>query len=121
MSGVRVIVNVTMASAEEVDAALDARIERNKRAEATEEGCLQYETFRSVIRPEKLVLLEHWSSYEIYDKHWTNQLEREGRPARRPGSTSVAEFYRHEPYTVVDGIWVPADEGKRSTTVRWAP
>ncbi len=121
MSGVRVIVNITMESPAAVDAALEGRVERCKRVEATEEGCLQYEVFRSAVRPEKIVLLEHWSSYEIYDRHWTSQVEREGLPQRRPGSTSAAEFYRHEPFQVVDGIWVPAEPAQRSATIRWAP
>lgn len=121
MSGVRVIVNITMDSPATVDAAMEQRIERCKRVEATEEGCLQYEIYRSAVRPEKIVLLEHWSSYEIYDKHWTGQVAREGLPQPRPGSRSVAEFYRHEPYQVVDGIWVPAEPSVRSDTIRWAP
>lgn len=121
MSGVRVIVNITMESPAAVDAAIEGRIERCKRVEATEEGCLQYEIYRSALRPEKLALLEHWSSLEIYDRHWTSQVTREGLPARRPGSKSAAEFYPHDTYEVVDGIWVPAEAGRRTETIRWAP
>lgn len=121
MSGVRVIVTITTENAEAVEAALPARVERCRRVEETEEGCLQYEMFRSAVRPERMVLLEHWSSLEIYDRHWTSQIAREGLPARRPGATSTAEFYPYEKFEVVDGIWVPSDRAARSETIRWAP
>jgi quinol monooxygenase YgiN len=120
VSGIRVIVNIAMESASMVDAGMEKRVERCSRVEATEQGCLQYETFRSVHHPEKMVLLEHWASYELYDRHWTDQVAREGAPQARSGSKSVVEFYRHEPFTVVDGIWVPADSSKRSQTIRWS-
>jgi quinol monooxygenase YgiN len=121
MSGVRVIVNITMESPAAVDAALEARIARCKRAESAEEGCFQYEIYRSAMRPEKLALLEHWATYELYDRHWTGQVAREGLPARRPGSSSSAEFYPHDRYEIVEGIWVPAEPERRTQTIRWAP
>lgn len=34
-----------------------------------EDGCEQYELFRSIDDPEKVVLLERWSSQELLDKH----------------------------------------------------
>jgi len=121
MSGVRVIVSIQMDSAKTVDVTMDQRIEQSKRVESTEEGCLQYEVYRSVTRPERIVLLEHWSTYELYDKHWTEQLARGGRPRPRPGSTSTVEFYRHELYQLVDGIWVPSEPRHRTQTIQWSP
>jgi quinol monooxygenase YgiN len=34
-----------------------------------EQGCEQYELFRSVDDPEKVVLLERWTSPELLDRH----------------------------------------------------
>lgn len=34
-----------------------------------EEGCEQYELFRSLDEPEKVVLLERWASEALLDKH----------------------------------------------------
>lgn len=120
MSGVRVIVNITAPSAEEAERSLESRIERCRKVEATEEGCLQFEIFRSAVNPENLALLEHWASLPIYDQHWKNQLASGGRAPRGPIPT-LAEFYPHENYDVVDGIWVPTRTDARSETIRWRP
>jgi quinol monooxygenase YgiN len=34
-----------------------------------EEGCEQYELFQSLDDPDKLVMLERWSSQELLDRH----------------------------------------------------
>jgi quinol monooxygenase YgiN len=115
---VRLIVNVNLESAAAVDQALGKRIE-TCRVRAQEEGCLQYEIFRSAVNPEKIVLLEHWASREMYDKHWTSQVAREGLPPARPGGGAAVEIYPYQRFQIVDGIWVPVDGAMRSTTIRW--
>ncbi len=126
---VRVIVTVTTPSAAAADAAIAERVELCRRTEADEEGCLQYEVFRSALRPERFVLCELWSSRAIYDKHWMLQQERERAagpkppaPPPQPGEkprTSTVEFYEQRIYKNVDGVWMAADESARSATVRW--
>jgi quinol monooxygenase YgiN len=120
MSGVRVIVNITAPSAEEAERSLEARIERCRHVEATEEGCLQFEIYRSAVNPEKLALLEHWSSLAIYDHHWKHQ-HGQGPPTPRNPIPSRVEFYPHANYEVAGGIWVPSDPSERSETIRWRP
>jgi quinol monooxygenase YgiN len=125
---VRVLVTITAPSAEAADAAIADRVEHCRHVEAEEEGCLQYEIFRSTAAPNRWVLCELWSSKAIYDKHWKLQQEREklnppkppappkpGEPPRR----STVEFYVQQVFQVVDGIWTAADPEERSETVRW--
>jgi quinol monooxygenase YgiN len=126
---VRVLVTVTTPSAAAADAAIADRVELCRRTEAEEEGCLQYEVFRSALHPNRFVLCELWSSRAIYDQHWNLQQEREraagpkpppappepGQPAR----SSTVEFYEQQVYKNVDGVWMAADTEQRSTTVRW--
>jgi hypothetical protein len=105
------------------------RVEQCRRAEAEEEGCLQYEVFHSKLHPNKTVLCELWASKAIYDKHWRLQQEREKAappkppaPAPKPGdqqrSVSI-EFYEQRIYQNVDAVWMAADPAERSETVRW--
>jgi quinol monooxygenase YgiN len=64
-----------------------------------EDGCEQYELFQSVDEPEKVVLLERWTSQELLDKHV--EAERtEDRSAIdalvtlwAPGSTPIVERF----------------------------
>jgi quinol monooxygenase YgiN len=125
---VRVIVTVTAPSAEAAAAAVAERVALCRRTEAEEEGCLQYEVFQSAVRPERFVLCELWADRAIYDKHWRLQQEREKsqppkpQPPPEPGPPqrrSTVEFYEQATYRNVDGVWMPADETKRSATVRW--
>lgn len=122
MAKIRVIVTVTAASAADADVALARRVERCRQVEATEAGCLQYEVFRSAMRPERFVLVELWESEAIYDQHWrlTQESERANPPPPPvPGTTATVEFYRQEIYQRVEGIWQLADEERRTATVRW--
>jgi quinol monooxygenase YgiN len=126
---VRVIVTVTAPSADAAAAAVADRVALCRRAEAEEEGCLQYEVFHSAVHPERFVLCELWTDRAIYDKHWRLQLEREKSqppkpppPPPEPGAPqrrSTVEFYEQAIYRNVEGLWMPADETKRSETVRW--
>jgi quinol monooxygenase YgiN len=125
---VRVLVTVTAPSAAAAEAAVADRLEHCRHTEAEEEGCLQYELFRSAMHPNRFILSELWASKPIYDKHWRAQQEREKLnppkppPPPAPGESprkATVEFYVHEVYTVVDGVWTPADPEERSETVRW--
>jgi hypothetical protein len=104
-------------------------VELCRRVEAEEEGCLQYEVFRSALHPEKYMLAELWANQQIYDKHWRLQQEREkSEPPKPPAPTppglpsrqATVEFYRHDPYRNIEGVWFPADPSARSETVRWS-
>ena len=126
---VRVIVTVTTPSAEAADAAVAERIALCQRTESEEEGCLQYEVFRSAVHPERYVLCELWENREIYDKHWKLQQEREkNAPPKSPPPPSApeapqrrgtVEFYEQHLFRNVEGVWMPAEAEFRSETVRW--
>ena len=119
MRAVRVIATGTYATRELADEAFRLRNEAN-RAKQQEEGCLQYELFRSGDDPCKLVLIELWASKALYDRYWTTQCEREGLPSPERLRQARIEFYEHAEYTVIDGVWQPVDESDRMTTIRWA-
>ncbi len=125
---VRIIVTITAPSAEAAAAGVADRVELCRRAEAEEAGCLQYEVFHSAVHPERFVLCELWADRAVYDAHWNLQQRRErehpkppppppapGEPARR----STVEIYEQQVYKNVDGVWMAADEQRRSTTIRW--
>ena len=123
MSLVRVIVSITAASAEAADEAIRQRVEVCKRVEAEEEGCLQYEVFRSVMRPERYTLIELWASKAIYDKHWRLSQERNrAKPPAPPAPDApppTVEMYKQTIFQRVDGIWQAADAAERMETIRW--
>jgi quinol monooxygenase YgiN len=85
MSQVRVVVTSQASSVAEADEAIQKRVEICERVQAEEEGCLQYEVYRSAMRSECWVLLELWASKAIYDKHWHLQQKRERATPRRRG------------------------------------
>lgn len=124
MPGVRVLIQFNRADG--VDEMVQGMVERCKKVEAEEPGCVQYEVFRSAMNPNKVVLLELWESLEIYDKHWA--LAQANRPAMPPPPAAApparpasdAEFYQHTLYEVVDGAWAPRDPQERSQSIRWA-
>jgi quinol monooxygenase YgiN len=128
MMPVRVLVTVTAPSAEAAEASLAARVEACRLAEATEEGCLQYEVFHSKVHPNRTVLCELWASKAIYDKHWNLQQERQKKnpppaPAPpkpgEPAQSVTVEFYEQQIYVRPEGIWIAADPAERSETIRW--
>jgi quinol monooxygenase YgiN len=110
MSEIRVIINVTAASAEAADVEIRDRVERCRRTEAEEPGCVQFEVFRSAMRPEVYAILEHWASEAAFDTHW--KLNRSGtRPpaVTTEGRSSSAEFYRYQVFRQVDGVYTPLE------------
>ena len=77
---VRLVVTITAAAGKgaELAQAYKARCEECMK----EPGCEQFEVFQSALDPDKLVLLERWSSQAALDAH--AQLQRQ-RPALQPG------------------------------------
>ena len=90
MSGVRLIVQFTADSAEIADRAVAQSAERCKRAQQ-EPGCLQFEVFRSALRPEQYVLLERWESKEALAEHARRNAANPAPPT--PGVRRVREDY----------------------------
>jgi len=92
MAGVRLIIQFTADSAASADTAIAASVERCKKA-AQEPGCLQFEVFRSALRPEQYVLLEHWETKEALAVHAQGMASNPPRPT--PGITRVREDYEY--------------------------
>jgi quinol monooxygenase YgiN len=93
MAGVRLMIQFTAESAEIADKAIEASVERCKKAQQ-EPGCLQFEVFRSALRPEHYVLLEHWESKEALAVH--AQAMAGAPPRQTPGITRVREDYEYQ-------------------------
>jgi quinol monooxygenase YgiN len=91
MSGVRLVIQFTADSEETANQAIEAAVERCKRAQQ-EPGCLQFEVFRSAMRPDHYVLLEHWESAEALAVHAAAGPP----PQPRPGIKRVREDYEHK-------------------------
>ena len=91
MSGVRILIQFTADSAATADAQVQELAERC-RSTQQEPGCLQFEAFRSVVRPETWALVEHWASQEALDEH------RKLMTPRPPvaGVTRTREIYTHQ-------------------------
>ncbi len=92
MAGVRLIIQFTAESVELADRAIEGAIERCRQAQQ-EPGCLQFEVFRSALRPEHWVLLEHWESPEALAVHAQAMAANPPRPT--PGITRVREDYEY--------------------------
>jgi quinol monooxygenase YgiN len=92
MAGVRLVIQFTAQSAEQADEAIQAAVARCKSAQQ-EPGCLQFEVFRSALRPEHYVLLEHWESQAALAEH--AQRNAADPPQPRPGITRVREDYEY--------------------------
>ena|SRR5437868_253929 len=90
MAGVRLIVQFTADNVDIADKAVQEAVERCKRVQQ-EPGCIQYEVFRSALRPEHYVLLEHWESKAALAAH--AQLMLANPPPRNPQIRRVREDY----------------------------
>jgi quinol monooxygenase YgiN len=93
MSGVRLVIQFTADSAEIADKAIGESVERCKKAQQ-EPGCLQFEVFRSALRPESYVLLEHWASKAALAEHAKGMANNPPRP--NPGIKRVREDYEYQ-------------------------
>jgi quinol monooxygenase YgiN len=90
MSAVRVVVQFTAENASIADKQVQALSERAGGVQK-EPGCLQFEVFRSVSRPEKYALIELWESQAVLDER---ARARGGGPPPLPeGVTRVIEHY----------------------------
>ena len=90
MAGVRLIIQFTTGSKEAADGEVQAMAERCRKAQQ-EPGCLQFEVFRSELRPETYALLEHWSSEQALEDHRAR-----GTGGSNPAITRVREHYQHQ-------------------------
>jgi quinol monooxygenase YgiN len=82
-----------------------------------EDGCLQYELFRSIVHPDHLALLELWHSRAAFDEHW--EVERRRAPAgteylahprtREIGRDSLEIYWEKQEhrYDEERGLWTP--------------
>jgi quinol monooxygenase YgiN len=86
-------VQFTADSEEIADKAIGETVERCKRAQQ-EPGCLQFEVFRSALRPEHYALLEHWESKEALAEHARGMAT--NPPRANPGIKRVREDYTHQ-------------------------
>lgn len=95
MAGVRIVVQFTADTEEAADERIKTMVERCRKTEAEEPGCVQYEVFRSAMRPTQFALLEHWASQEALDEH-RKVLAQNPRP---PASniTTTLEIYEQTP------------------------
>jgi quinol monooxygenase YgiN len=77
---VRLVVSITAAPGKgaELAQAMKGRCEISRK----DAGCEEFEVFQSALNPDRLVLLERWSSQAALDAH--GQLQRT-RPALPPG------------------------------------
>jgi quinol monooxygenase YgiN len=93
MTEVRVVVQFTAENAGIADKQVQALAERSGSVQK-EPGCLQFEVFRSVSRPEQYALIELWESQEVLDER---ARARGGGPPPLPeGVTRVIEHYPHQ-------------------------
>ena len=92
MPGVRLVIQFTAESPEIADTAIASAVERCRKA-SQEPGCLQFEVFRSALRPEHYVLLELWDSPDSLAVH--AELNRANPPRPTPGISREREDYEH--------------------------
>lgn len=118
MAGVRVVVTLNFPNAEIADQAAAGMIEMNKPVKSRE-GMIQYEVFRSAEDPTKVMLMEHWESREIYDKHWNMQLAG-GPPDLDANLRPAIEFYSYQEFGIDgSGVWSPIEKERQSKMINW--
>lgn len=91
MSGVRLVLQFTADSAELAEKHVQAVVELCKIVQQ-QPGCLQFEVFRSALRPEQYVVLEHWATQEALDERRRRMPPPSDPP---PGVTRTREIYDH--------------------------
>jgi quinol monooxygenase YgiN len=124
-SAVRIVIQVTAAPGADLEAAMGNFAETR-----AEPGCRHFEVFRGLEFEENAVLIETWSTPEIYDAHWMQRLvqararaadgegERPAPPARRYGEMGF-EWYPLCYYSLAGEVWEPEDPKLRMSTVYW--
>jgi len=92
MAGVRLLVQFTADSAELAETHVRAVVDFCKVVQQLP-GCLQFEIFRSALRPERYAVLEHWASQEALDER-RNRMPPPGAPP--PGISRTRELYAYD-------------------------
>ena len=90
MAGVRLVIQFTAESDAEAEQRVKETAERCLQVQK-EPGCVQFEVFRSAVRPNVYALLEHWESDAALETHLSHMP---ARPGPRPGVTR--ERYDHQ-------------------------
>ncbi len=90
MAAVRVVVQFTADSPQIADKQVQALAERSGTVQEGP-GCLQFEVFRSVARPEKYALIELWESQAVLDER--SRARGGGPPPLPEGVARVIEHY----------------------------
>jgi quinol monooxygenase YgiN len=90
MAGVRVLVQFTTDSEAEAEQRVRETAERCPEVQK-EPGCVQFEVFRSALRPNVYALIEQWESADALETHLSHMPV---RPGPRPGVTR--ELYDHQ-------------------------
>jgi quinol monooxygenase YgiN len=93
MAAVRVVVQFTADSPATAEQRSKELAERAKSVQQ-EPGCLQFEAFRSMSRPEQYALIELWESQQVLDDR---SRARGSLPPPPTGVTRVIEHYEHHP------------------------
>jgi quinol monooxygenase YgiN len=90
---IRLVVTITAAPGKgaELAQAMKARCEECRK----EPGCEQFEVFRSVLDPDKLTLLERWSSEAALDAHAALNRTRPPLPEGLRQGAGVREDYQY--------------------------
>ncbi len=90
---VRLVINITAVPGKgtELAQAMKARCEVSQK----DEGCEQFEVFQSALNPDKLVLLERWSSQAALDAHGQLQRTRPPLPAGLRQGDGEREDYQY--------------------------
>lgn len=91
MAAVRVVVQFTADSPATADQRVHELGERAKSVQQ-EPGCLQFEVFRSMSRPERYALIELWESQQVLDDR---NRARGGVPPAPAGVKRTIEHYEH--------------------------
>jgi quinol monooxygenase YgiN len=85
------VIQFTADNEQVADEAIKAAVERCK-SSAQEPGCVQFEVFRSALRPEHYVLLEHWESKQALAEHAARMTN---PPRPNPQIKRVREDYEY--------------------------
>lgn len=119
MAQLRIVVTIDAKDTTQADAICGA-LKQEAARKSAEPGALQFEVFRSALNPNRLVVLEHWESLELFDRHWDHVLKTEGVPTGPDGKFPKCELYQYTTFVIEDDVWTPQESAQRSRAVRWS-
>jgi quinol monooxygenase YgiN len=128
VSQLRVVISVSYPTVEQANQELD-QLRAFMPFTLKHRGCLQFEAFQSITEPRNIILLEMFESLAAYDEHHRSRLSGRDAGTLPPLSErwmkgmregTIAEFYRHDLYKLVDDRWVPVNQARRSATIECA-